>query len=162
MKPEGIADTCFCIDLWYGQLLDQLSFFRVQIVIPDIVSGELKNPDIRPFIDSGVKIRSAKPEEVRLVEELSQRYRKNSVADCFALAMAKSHNVLLLTNDKHLRVAAAQESIKVKGILWLLDSLEGQVSCDRLGSALERMLAKNSRLPLDECRVRLAKWRPGT
>jgi predicted nucleic acid-binding protein len=162
MKPEGIADTCFCIDLWQGQLLGLLSDFNVRMVIPDIVTGELRTPKIRPFIEAGAETRSAEPEEVQLVEELSQRYRKTSVADLFALAMAMRRNVLLLTNDKHLRMAATQENVKVKGILWLLDSLEDQVSGDYLASALERILAGGARLPPDQCKARLARWRPRT
>ena len=162
MRPEGIADTCFCIDLWNGQLLEMLIESRLRIIIPDIVASELHTPDVKPFIESGVEIKSAGPEEVRLVEELSQSYRKTSIADLFALAMAKSGNIFLFTNDKHLRMAAIKENVKVKGILWFLDSLENQISGDHLASALEKVLAGGARLPADECRARLTKWRSGT
>lgn len=160
MKPAGIADTCFCIDLWHGQLLGILCELEVQIIIPDVVAAELRDPGIEPFIGSGAEIQSADSEEVRLVETLSQRYKKPSIADLFSLAMAKTRGAVLLTNDKHLRTAATKENVTVRGILWLLDSLEGRLSGDRLARALESILAHGAHLPGEVCRARPAKWRP--
>ena len=159
MKPEGIADTCFCIDLWYGPLLETLCDLELRIIIPDVVAQELRDPGAGPFIGAGAEIQSAEPEEVRFVETLTQLYRKTSMADRFSLAMAKCRNAILLTNDRHLRAAAMEENVRVRGILWLLDSLEGQLDAARLASALESILAHGARLPVEECRARLAKWR---
>jgi len=161
MKRSGIADTCFCIDLWHGSLLDVLCDLDLRIIIPDVVAAELWDPGIEPFIGSGAEIQSANSEEVLLVETLSQSYKKPSIADLFALAMAKTRGVVLLTNDKHLRTAATKENVAVRGILWLLDSLEGRLEGDRLARALEGILAHGAHLPGEECRARWAKWRLG-
>lgn len=159
MKPAGIADTCFCIDLWHGQLLGILCGLEVRLIIPDVVADELRDPGIEPFIGSGAEIQSAEPEEVLLVETLRAHYRKPSIADLFSLAIAKTRGAVLLTNDKHLRTAATKENVTVRGILWLLDSLAGRLSGDRLARALESILAHGAHLPGEECRARLAKWR---
>jgi predicted nucleic acid-binding protein len=160
MKPAGIADTCFCIDLWHGQLLGILCDLEVQIIIPDVVAAELRNPGIEPFIGSGAEIQSAEPQEVLLVKTLRALYRKPSIADLFSLAMAKTRGAVLLTNDKHLKTAATKENVTVRGILWLLDSLEDRLSGDRLARALEDILVHGAHLPGEECRARLARWRP--
>jgi len=160
MKPAGIADTCFCIDLWHGHLLGILCDLELRIIIPDIVAAELWDPGVEPFIGSGAEIQSAEPEEVLLVETLRAHFRKPSIADLFSLAMAKTRSAVLLTNDKHLKTAATKENVTVRGILWLLDSLEGRLSGDHLARALESILAHGAHLPGEECRARLAKWRP--
>jgi predicted nucleic acid-binding protein len=73
--------------------------------------------------------------------------------------MAKTRGAVLMTNDKHLRTAATKENVTVRGILWLLDSLESRLGRDRLARALEGILAHGAHLPGEECRARLAKWR---
>ena len=59
----------------------------------------------------------------------------------------------LLTGDRHLRAAAEQEGVPVHGTLWLLDEMVrlAVVSPRLAAQALERMLERGSRLPLDEC-----------
>jgi predicted nucleic acid-binding protein len=161
MKPAGIADTCFCIDLWHGHLLGILCDLEVGIIIPDVVAAELRDPGVEPFIGSGAEIQSAEPEDVQLVETLRALYSKPSIADLFSLAMAKTRGVVLLTNDKHLKTAATKENVTVRGILWLLDSLEDRLSSDRLARALESILAHGAHLPGEECRARLARWTSG-
>ncbi|MCX6575383.1 MAG: hypothetical protein NTV82_03200 [Candidatus Aminicenantes bacterium] len=106
MKPAGIADTCFCIDLWHWQLLGILCDLEVRLIIPDVVADELRDPGIEPFIGLGAEIQSAEPQEVLLVKTLRALYRKPSIADLFSLAMAKTRGAVLLTNDKHLKTAA--------------------------------------------------------
>jgi len=101
------------------------------------------------------------PDQVVEIYVLNQEHRSVSIADLSALILARDLQVILLSGDKALRNLAEANSIKVHGVLWLLDELvNNQVIVPlQAALALEKMLAKNARLPQDECAKRMRKWR---
>lgn len=59
-------------------------------------------------------------EEMAKAIELIPKHPRLSLYDVHALVLAKTREMLLLTNDKWLRKAAEQEGVVCHGILWLL------------------------------------------
>ena len=109
---------------------------------------------------------------LRVVEASEQgvanalRYRRQraklSVADCFALALAKERVWLLLTGDSELRELATAENVECHGLLWLLDVMEqaGIPGPRRLHEGLTALAAHpRCRLPRREIAIRLERYR---
>lgn len=159
MNHKAVADTCVCLDLWHGKLLPHVGSLVVSLTIPDLVAEELKFPGVDLFVAAGMEVVAGDGEVVALVYRWREVYRKPSLPDLFAMGIARKSGAILLTGDKHLRAAAEKEGVEGRGILWLLDQLEGKVSQDRLAQALERVLSKGAFLPKTECERRLDRWR---
>ncbi len=101
-------------------------------------------------------------EEFFLAEEYGYNYRKLSVHDRVALAIAKSRKITLLTGDRALRKAAQCEGVPFMGTLGILDQLWEQqlITADELKLCLQRLLNNNGgavRLPETEILSRLKK-----
>jgi len=158
MKRKAVADTCVCLDLWHGKLLPHVGSLGVTLTIPDLVAEELKNPGIDHFIAAGMNVVAGDGDVVALVFRWREIYRKPSLPDLFAMGIARKSGAILLTGDKHLRAAAEKEGVEARGILWLLDQLEREVSQARLAEALEMILSKGAFLPKVECDKRLKRW----
>jgi predicted nucleic acid-binding protein len=79
----------------------------------------------------------------------------------FALVLARTLKATLLTGDRHLARVAALEGVPVHGTLWVLDEMVRLevIAPPQAAQALERMLARGSRLPRAECQRRLQQWR---
>lgn len=159
-KPEGIVDTCICIDLCNGALLDALCLLPYELILSDVlVRHEVRLTDAGRLLGAGVRMEIASGQEVGMVVRLRQIYPQPSTYDLFALAMAISRHAVLLSNDKHLRKAALREGVNAIGILGLLDTLETTVPRPRLAEALESILNGGSHLPATECESRIRRWR---
>jgi hypothetical protein len=65
-----------------------------------------------------------------------------------------------MTGDNLLRKAAANDHITVRGILYVFDELirTGLISSTEASVKLQFLLDTGSRLPKDDCVVRLAEW----
>ncbi len=159
--PTYIVDANILIDLHVGGSLSE--FFRLpfRFVTPDVVLAELVEPDGETLVVRGLERAELSGKQVLAVAELRARYRWVSVRDLFALVLAQALGTTLLTGDRHLRQAADVEGVAVHGTLWLLDEMVrlGVVPPGQAAQALERMLARGSRLPHDECQVRIRRWR---
>ena len=64
-------------------------------------------------------------EEFYLAENYGEKYKRLSVYDRIALAIAKQRKIILVTGDGALRKAALNEEVSVIGTIGLLDSLLG-------------------------------------
>ena len=54
-----------------------------------------------------------------------------SANDCFALVTATCHeNGILLTGDANLRKVAVARSVRVHGVLWIIDELRAAGACE--------------------------------
>lgn len=158
MKLEAVADTCVCLDLWHGKLLTQVGNLGLTLRIPDLVSEELRVPGADLFVAAGMEVVVGDGDVVAHVYRWREVYRKPSLADLFAMGIARKTGAILLTGDKHLRAASALEGVEARGILWLLDRLEGKIPQVRLAHALELILSKGAFLPKAECERRLNRW----
>ncbi|NVM78060.1 putative nucleic acid-binding protein [Duganella sp. SG902] len=95
---------------------------------------------------------------VAIVEVLSQRYRRPSRNDLFALVLAASEACPLLTGDRDLRAAAESEGVDVFGTLWLVTEMvrTQKISAHVARAAYQRMRDSGRRLPWDEAERLLA------
>jgi predicted nucleic acid-binding protein len=126
-----------------------------------VVAAELQTPSVEMLVSRGLMVRELAGEQVLKVAQLTTLYRRPSTPDLFALVLARSLGIALLTGDRHLREAAQREGVVVHGTLWLLDRMVelGVLTCAAAAHALDRMIASGSRFPPVETQDRLRRWR---
>lgn len=103
-------------------------------------------------------------EEFFYTYELAEKYKRLSVYDRVALAIAKKRNIMLLTGDNALRKAAIQEDVSVMGTIGLLDRLyeEGRIKRREYEKCLRDFLKHpERRLPKNELEDRLKNLKGG-
>jgi len=155
------VDANILIDLHIGGLLRL--FFRLpyRFVTPDMVAAELEEPDGETVVSLGLVKETLSGEQVLEIVEFRRRYRRTSANDLAALVLARDCGITLLTGDGHLRVAAGQEGVLVHGTLWVMDEMLrlGLIEGAKAAVSLKKMLSRGSRLPIEECRRRLKRWK---
>lgn len=132
------------------------------IMNEDAVTDELLSPkDMKEaLLNFGLKPVELSEEEFYLAEEFNSKYRKPSLYDCVALAIAKVRGIVLLTGDGALRRAAEQENVTVVGTIGLLDqAYEGEyISKPEYMMCIKELLDNNGgkvRLPEEELQKRI-------
>ena len=159
------SDTNVWIDFFS---IDRLQLpFRLQytfIMYEDTIKNELIKPTNlgEILIESGLKSIEVSIEEYILAEQYNARYRKPSIHDCMALAVAKERNITLLTGDGALRKAAEAEGVSVIGTIGILDQLleEDFIDIKEYRECLESFEKLNGgivRLPKSAIKERLDK-----
>lgn len=98
--------------------------------------------------------------EYLLAMGFASKYRRLSLYDRFALAIAKNRRFILLSGDGALRKAATTEGVEVHGTLWIFDKLleTGKISKDEYHEAMIDLrddLSGTIRLPREEICKRL-------
>lgn len=99
-------------------------------------------------------------DEYWLTDSYADRYAGISAYDAAALAIAKTRGIALMTGDRRLRRAAADEGVEVTGTIGVLDRLrdEGVVDECEFRAHIAALLAANGgvvRLPENELLKRL-------
>jgi hypothetical protein len=160
LKPAAIVDTCVCIDLCNGSLLDALTHLPYYLVIPDVIArDELKSADLHALMANGAQVETASAQAVSRVDDLGLVYPGLSPYDRFALAMAITRPATLLSSEKCLHTAAIREGVKTVRLLALLDMLETCLPPRRLADALDRIRGRGAFLPAAECDSSIQRWR---
>lgn len=156
-----VSDTNIWIDLHRSGLLGIVFELPHQFVTTDFVWRELRQPPGRQLTDLGLLIEAMSGEEVSTLFGLRQALGNSSLADVSCYFIAKERGWTLLTNDGALRKSGHNSQLEVRGSLWVLDELERHaiLSSRQLAQALEKMLEAGARLPENECRKRLNRWR---
>ena len=98
------------------------------------------------------------PDEVAQALELKKRNPALSANDCFCCLTAIAHAGILLTGDAQLRRVASARSLRVHGVLWVVDELDATGTCtdSLLTRALKRWQDDDTVfLPQDEIAKRL-------
>jgi hypothetical protein len=155
-----IVDANILIDLHIGGLLRELFRLPLNLAAPDVIVGELCEPEGEVLVGYGLESVELAGDQVLEVTTLLPRYRSVSTNDLFALFLARTQKATLLTGDRHLSEVAYQEGVTVHGTLWVLDEMVrlGIVASVQAAQALEQMLEQGSRLPRAECQRRLREW----
>lgn len=166
MEIVVVNDTNIFIDLLSIGLQDE--FFRLPIIIHtnDFVINELKEEDQR------VKVLSYHPERLYIKQyssmELMEIYSfhqgcENNVSftDCSVWLYAQQNAYRLLTGDGKLRRSASASGTVVCGILFVFDlMIESFIISPETGSLkLNALFEINKRLPSEEIKKRLKKWK---
>ena len=138
------------------------SFFALpyHFSAPDVIIDELEDPDGGLLMGYGLQRGELSGERVLEVYELSGYHRNIALNDLFALVLAASIGVTLLTGDNRLRTLAAKHNVRVHGTLWVLDEMVARNKLKPVEAhrALTKMLEHGSRLPNKEYQVRLKNW----
>lgn len=117
----------------------------------------IKSEELREeLLSFGLHLADITDEEFIMAESYRRTYRKLSLYDAFALAIAKARSWTLLTGDQPLRTAAEHEGIECHGVIWVYDELllHGRISSDDFREAMRLLLAAvqegRCRLPVNE------------
>ncbi len=157
-----VSDTSVLIDLERGHLVEATFRLPFEFTVPDLLyENELKEHGGPDLVRLGLRVEELDGEGV----SLALGYRRNrgalSLADSFALALAKTNAWSLLSGDRVLRELAEQEKVPCHGALWVLDRLFEHRVIERhaLYAGLDKIDAHpRCRLPKPEIRKRLIAW----
>jgi hypothetical protein len=155
-----VTDTNIWIDLENGSILREVFGLPYQFLAPDFAIHELVRPKWQMLQALGLRSQELEPALIQELALLSAANRALSATDLAAFLIAKSLDATLLTGDWRLNDLATKNSIRVHGVLWLLDEILrfGVITPEQAAKALNQMLSQGARLPQDECRKRLASW----
>lgn len=159
-RSQFIIDTNVLIDLHRGEILKQ--FFSLPHIFsaPDVIIDELEDPDGGVLMGYGLQRGELSGERVQEVLGLSGYHKNIALNDLFALVLAASTGVTLLTGDNRLRNLAVKHNVRVHGILWVLDEMVAQNRLKTVEArrALKKIMESGSRLPMAECQIRFRQW----
>ena len=155
-----VADANILFDLRNGRILSHLVALSYRFIVPDAVLAELNAPLRSRVQDLGFEIGSLEAGTISEIFALRSDHPRLSVADLFALFVARDRRAVLLTGDRRLKTLAESHGLSVHGMLWVLDELHAQQALNAQGAlaTLERMLALGARLPESECQKRRVLW----
>jgi predicted nucleic acid-binding protein len=118
-----ISDANILIDVEVGGLQAPMFSLGYRFVVPDVLYWEELADQHAHWLGMGLQIQSLSAEGVARVQTLSQKHKRPSRNDLFALALAEHAQCPLLTGDAALRSAAQAEHIEVKGTVWLVEEM---------------------------------------
>jgi hypothetical protein len=147
-----ISDANILIDIEVGGLLAPMFSLSYTFAVPDVLYVEELAEQHPHWRGMGLQVKNLPAACVDRVQTLSQKYKRPSRNDLFALALAESEGCPLLTGDAALRSAAESERIEVKGTIWLVSEMVRQhsITSTAAHTAFERMRAGGRRLPWGE------------
>ena len=158
-RSRYIIDTNVLIDLHRGQILRQFFALPYYFISSDVIIDELLDPDGGELMRMGLMRGELSGDRVLEVEKLSGYHRNIAVNDLFALVLATSLGLPLLTGDSRLRTLATKHNVRVHGTLWVLDEMVGKsLNPVEARRALQGMMDQGSRFPLGDCQSRLRDW----
>lgn len=157
-----VADTSVIVDLERGELLPLAFQIEATFAVPDVLfERELRPHSGERLLELGLCIESLDGDGVALAQAYRRERRVLTVADSFALALAKRSGWILLSGDGALRELAKREEVECHGVLWLLDLLEAANPSPRqaLRDGLQQIVShKKCRLPKSEVEQRLRRY----
>ena len=137
-----VNDASCLIDLRKGGLLGVVCDLPYRFVIPLPVRAsevlDLSEAEWQALDEAGMITHDLTPEEVGQALAVKGRHPGLSANDCFCLVTARAYPGVLLTGDALLRRVAAEDGLRVHGVLWVVDELEAGAICAR--SLLSRAL----------------------
>jgi hypothetical protein len=157
-----VSDTSVLIDLERGHLLEATFALSWEFAVPDLLyKRELRDHNGPELVRLGLRVESLDGDGVQTALGYQARMPALSLADSFALALAKINNWMLLAGDGELRKLAAIERVDYHGVLWLFDQLFTQqaVAADMLHRSLTTIANHpRCRLPVRDVRERLEHY----
>lgn len=160
-----INDANILIDLAKLELLNEFSQLNFKFYSTDFVIEEL-NSDQRKLVDHLIEehqlsvIETATETDFIGISYLLENSTGLSFEDCSVWYYSKQMDGILLTGDGKLRKQARNDSVEVRGIIYIFDQLIEQ-NIITPSVAIERMkelLQLNVRLPKKEINKRLLEW----
>ncbi|MGL4410912.1 MAG: hypothetical protein ACRCTF_02060 [Bacteroidales bacterium] len=166
METVVVNDTNIFIDLLSINLLDEFFHLPLDIHTNDFIINELTESNQRDKILSyspgKLFIKRYSAIEVADIVAFHSTCENNvSFADCSVWLYAKQNKFRLLTGDGKLRKSATASGTTVSGILFIFDLMvdlsiiSPEMGCEKLNE----LFKVNKRLPSEEVKKRLIKWR---
>lgn len=121
-----VLDTNTIIDLHCGNLLDKVFRLPCTFLISDLLREELLNPPFDTLSGMGLAVGTLTSEEVGEIPVMMATYPEPSFCDISVLILARARNTVLITGDRALRRAAADNGVDCHGTCWLIDYLASQ------------------------------------
>ena len=157
-----VSDTSVLIDLERCGLLETIFALPHEFAVPDVLyHREMKGAWGERLVGLGLRVEEISSEGVEQALRYRSERRAISLADSFALVLAKEREWFLLTGDGQLRELAGGENIECHGVLWLLDLMEeaGIPGIQLLHDGLEVLAGhRRCRLPRREIATRLEHY----
>ena len=155
-----ITDTNIWIDLDHGGLLEFVFHLPYQICAADFARVEIRSVDVAVLERQGLIFQELDKELVAELFQLRQRKTTIAIADLAAFLLARVQSAVLVTGDRNLVRLAADEGIKVHGLLWLMDEMvQLEILLPRhAADSLAEILNHGARLPAEECSQRIRNW----
>lgn len=157
------SDTNVLLDFFFIGHLDypfRLAFSY--LVNSDTFHEEFINPPhlADTLVSLGISITDLEADELFMAASFHRKYRKLSIHDRMALAIAKNRRIPLLTGDLALRKAAKNEAVKAIGTIGICDLLLQQdcLTESEYIDCMKSFLRENGqriRLPENELRLRI-------
>lgn len=146
-----ISDANILIDVEVGGLIAPMFSLGYQFSVPDVLYFEELAEHHAHWRGLGLIVQSLPAEGVARVLALSQKYKRPSRNDLFALALAAQAQCPLLTGDAALRSAAEAELVEVKGTVWLVTEMVRKqcITASVARVAYKAMQEQGRRLPWD-------------
>ncbi len=158
-----ISDANILIDIEIGGLAAPMFSLEYHFAVPDILFYEELEEQHGYMLDMGLSVKDLDEVLVDRVSKMAVKYPKPGRNDLFALVLAVNEKCPLLTGDRDLRSAAENESVEVRGTLWLVNELvtTGKISVHVARGAYQRMRMQGRRLPWESAEQMLANFERG-
>ena len=157
-----VSDSSVLIDLERGKLPEACFRLPFAFSVPDLLfERELKGRGGDSLKALGLRPEALDGDGVALAVGYRRMRPALSLADGFALALAKIHDWTLLSGDRALRALASEEGVACHGVLWLLDRMFDEDAAERaaLLAGLKVIAAHpRCRLPGPEIRKRIERY----
>lgn len=162
-ERQFALDSSVILDFYKVGLLDTLFSLPFAFVVTNLISEDIDDPDIQTLINAGVRVEDLDGSQMVEVFVIFDRSPDLSLYDSSIFWWGKHYSVGILTGDKPLRTVADAERVLCYGSIWLLEQLisRGTISRTEAAVALSRMLSLGRRLPLNDCKKRIAEWERG-
>ena len=157
-----VSDASVPIDLERGALLEASFRLSYEFAVPDLLyERELRNYGGEALLALGLRVEELDGDGVALALRYRRAHPPLSLANCFALTLARINSWILLSGDGGLRALAETEGVECRGVLWLLDRMleSGTAKPGALLAGLRAIAAHpRCRLPVNEIRKRLRRY----
>ncbi len=156
-----VSDANILIDIEVAGLTDAMFSLPYEYITPDSLFEQELRECHGELLDKGLQLAELEPDKVERVQQLAQQFKGASNHDLEALVLAELKAIPLLTGDKKLRQVCLEINIDVRGTLWLVEQmLLGQIiTVTEAEKAYDFMEEDGSRLPWDEIKKQITKWK---
>lgn len=159
--PSYVLDTNTILDLYFGEILEEIFKLPCYFIVTDFLTNELRHPPFSTLAKLGLRVEPLTSTEVGEITDILKDYSRPSYQDISVLVLARSRKTILITGDTDLRLVAIALGVDCYGTCWLIDFLANQhiITFTEAIVAYERIRKKPRHPPKEECRNLLSLWK---
>ena len=147
-----VSDANIFIDMDVSNLTRSMFRLNETFATPDVLYREELEEHHADLPRFGLRIEQLDSAGIVEVGRISAIYNQTSTNDVFAIVLAKERQWSLLTGDQHMRNAALEEGVEVRGTVWLIRRMVETkiISIIQARASMKLMRNGGRRLPWDE------------